>query len=85
MSCDNCTRAKAGMWGGYSASCIECTARAIARSLDAFNAISPRGTGRAEPLRELIRRAMPQTPFDTAKAMVRHWWKHDNETRTTTK
>lgn len=78
MSCDNCTRATAGMWGGYTAACHECAARAIARSLDAFNALSPRGTGQGQELRDLIRRALPAVPFDAAKAMVWRWWKHDH-------
>ena len=45
MTCEDCTRTRAGLWCGYSASCLDCTARAIARSLPAFNALHNRGTG----------------------------------------
>lgn len=77
-NCTDCTRSRAGLWCGYMPTCQECTARAIARSLPAFNAIHPRGTGERDPLRDLIRRAMPKTKAAEARRMVWDWWQHDH-------
>lgn len=32
MSCEDCTKAAAGVWHGFRASCHGCTARAVART-----------------------------------------------------
>lgn len=32
MSCEDCTKAAAGMWHGFRASCQGCTARAVSRT-----------------------------------------------------
>lgn len=78
MSCDDCTRTRAGLWCGYASSCLDCTARAIARSLPAFNALHNRGTGNRHDLREAILRAMPNTEYTAARRMVWAWWQHDH-------
>lgn len=80
MSCDDCTRSRAGLWCGYRSTCIDCTARAIARSLPAFNALHNRGTGNRDDLREAIQRAMPDTEYTAARRMVWAWWQHDQAT-----
>lgn len=76
--CDDCTRSSAGLWCGYSANCPNCAARALARSLPAFNALHPRGTGERDPLREAIQRAMPHTEYTAARRMAWAWWQHDH-------
>ena len=76
-ACEYCTRSRAGLWCGYSANCDDCTARAIARSLSAFNALHNRGPGNRHDLREAILRAMPNTEYATARRMVWAWWQHD--------
>ena len=78
MTCPDCDRSRAGMWCGYSASCTDCKARAIARSLDAFNALDPRGSRARDPLRELIQRAIPDADYATARRKVWEWWLHDH-------
>lgn len=80
MTCDDCQKARsATWWGGYRSGCIDCAARAAARSLDAFNALSPNGTGDKEALRHLIQRAMPQTDYTQARRMVWDWWTKDHQ------
>lgn len=76
-ACEDCTKSRAGLWCGYSANCDDCTARAIARSLSAFNALHSRGTGNRHDLRDAIQRAMPDTEYATARRMVWAWWQHD--------
>jgi len=76
-ACEDCTRSRAGLWCGYRANCADCTARAIARSLSAFNALHSRGTGNRHDLRDAIQRAMPDTEYATARRMVWAWWQHD--------
>lgn len=78
MSCDFCAAARVGLFHGYRASCPDCTARAIARSLPAFNALHNRGTGDRDDLREAIQRAMPNTEYTAARRMVWAWWQHDH-------
>jgi len=77
VSCDFCAAARVGLFHGYRASCADCTARALARSLPAFNALHNRGTGNRHDLREAILRAMPNTEYATARRMVWAWWQHD--------
>lgn len=76
-ACEDCTRSRAGLWCGYRTNCDDCTARAIARSLSAFNALHERGNGDRQELREAILRAMPNTEYVTARRMVWAWWQHD--------
>lgn len=78
MTCPDCTRSRAGLWCGYFNGCPDCAARAVARSLPAFNALHPRGTGEREPLRDAIRRAMPNTDATEARRMVWAWWQNDH-------
>lgn len=84
MTCPDCTQARAGQWIGYRADCQDCTARAVARSLPAFNALDPRGTGERDELRDLIRQAMPNTVAADARRMVWAWWQHDQAQAATT-
>ena len=42
-ACPDCTASRAGKWCGYRSRCPDCIARAVARSLPAFNALHPRG------------------------------------------
>lgn len=78
MTCPDCTTARAGLWCGYRYSCADCCARAVARSLPAFDALHPRGTGERDPLRAAIQRAMPHTEYTAARRMVWAWWLHDH-------
>jgi|GEM_PF-1561612 len=80
MTCDHCTRARAGIWCGYLSTCTECVARALARSLHAFNALHDRGTGDRDELRQAIQRALPGIDYATARRMVWAWWQHDHST-----
>lgn len=76
--CEDCTRSRAGLWCGYQANCADCTARAIARSLTAFNALHNRGTGNRGELSEAIKRAMPNTEYTAARRKVWAWWQQDH-------
>lgn len=76
--CEDCAHSRAGRWCGYRAACADCAARALSRSLPAFDALHPRGTGAREPLREAIQRAMPHTEYTAARRMVWAWWQHDH-------
>lgn len=79
MTCPECTEARArAWWGGYRANCNGCTARAIARSLDAFNALAASGTGDKDALRALIGRLMPNVEPAQARRMVWEWWTQDH-------
>jgi hypothetical protein len=79
MTCRDCQQAQVQTWwGGYSIGCAGCSARAVARSLDAFNALSPQGTGDKEALRYLITRAMPNIDIAQARRMVWEWWLRDH-------
>ena len=77
MTCDDCTRAKAGLWGGYRRSCHGCTARAIARSQATHQAI--RENDPAE-LRAMIGRLLPEMPYAEARELVWEWWQQDHPT-----
>lgn len=78
MTCEHCTRARAGIWCGYMANCSDCIARALARSLHAFNALHDRGTGDRDELRQAILRALPGIDYAAARRMVWQWWLHDH-------
>jgi hypothetical protein len=78
LNCIDCASSRAGLWCGYSAGCTDCTARALARCLPAFNALHRRGTGERDPLREAIQRAMPHAEYTAARRMVWAWWQHDH-------
>lgn len=73
--CDNCARARAGMWCGYSATCNDCTARAVARSITAFEAVRHRATA---DLRAMLARALPGMSYEAARDMVWVWWRLDH-------
>lgn len=77
-ACPDCTASRAGQWCGYRSQCPDCIARAVARSLPAFNALHPRGDRDREGLRDAIRRAMPNTDATEARRMVWAWWLHDH-------
>lgn len=78
--CSDCASAKVRRWHGiYKSSCAGCSARAVARSLAAFNALDPKGTGDKEPLRELVQRVLPQMPMAQARSAVWEWWQHDHQ------
>lgn len=77
--CEHCQRAMQSVWyGGYGAFCTGCIARSCARSLDAFNALSTRGSGDKHPLRLQIERRMWTTDFETARKEVWKWWQRDH-------
>lgn len=82
-ACQDCTQAKAQRWwGGYSAACTTCSARAIARSLAAFNALHEHGNGNRDDLRDMVARMLPDMGPVEAKRAVMAWWRHDHEERT---
>ena len=78
MTCPDCTQARASMWHGYRSGCAECRARAVARGPQAFDAIGQRNS---DVMRDLIRRAMPETDPAEARRMVWAWWQHDHQDR----
>lgn len=61
-------------------SCAGCSARAVARSLAAFNALDPAGSGDKDALRDLIARAMPGIHYKQAREAVWAWWEQDHAT-----
>lgn len=78
--CPDCTEAKARTWSLYRKGCHGChgcTARSIARSLTAFNALSAKGTGERKPLSDMVDKLMATVPRDDAVRMVRDWYRHD--------
>lgn len=75
--CPDCTKARAGTWGGYSMHCQSCAARAIAKSPAAFEALS--GGDRA-PLSAMVDHIMGATDRAEAVRMVREWFKHKEAT-----
>ena len=78
--CANCANAIAmPLWAGFNAACLECIARHVARSPQAFDALSPRGNKRGQPLLDLIATELPQKPMAEAKAMVWRWWKREQQ------
>lgn len=79
--CKDCTAAKAGPWGGYTATCFGCLARLVAVSPQAFNALDPRGSGDRQPLSDLVDRVMGGIPRDEAVRLVREWFKHGTAQR----
>lgn len=79
--CPDCTAAKVGPWGGFRLSCHGCTARAIARSPQAFDALDRRGSGDRRPLGSMVDTLMADVPRDEAVKMVREWVRIGKEQR----
>ena len=73
--CPDCTKARAGPWGGYTATCHGCLARLVAVSPQAFNALDPRGSGDRKPLGDLVDRVMEGMSRGDAVRLVREWFK----------
>lgn len=80
--CQNCNRSRARMWCGYSSACNDCAARAVARSIVAFEAVMNRST---IDLRDTLSRVLPGIEYETARGMVWAWWRidHDQKTKAT--
>ena len=81
MTCEHCQRAKVGIGTGYRlhpASCIDCVARSVARSLVTFEAVRTRDIAE---LRNTLERVLPTIPFEQSSAMVRAWWQIDHQQR----
>lgn len=83
---DGCSDCEAALqrwaWPCYTARCDGCSARLIARSPFAFDALHERGSGSTWRLRDLIERTMSHVPTQRAKAMVFAWWKQDEANKT---
>ena len=81
--CDDCTQARAGIWCGYRFGCLGCTARAIARSGDAYLAWGMKDETQRDPrpLREKVRQLLPTRE---ARAEVLTWWRLDHPNESTT-
>lgn len=75
-ACSHCARASAGVWFGYLASCEGCAARAVARSLCAFEAVRTR---QSADLRAVLARVLPAVPYEQARALVWDWWRIDHK------
>ena len=86
MTCPDCTKAlEHAAHCGYTTGCHGCTARAIARCLDAFNALH--ADGRRAPadrdkLRALVERLMKDVEPLEARKMVMEWWRRDRQRST---
>lgn len=82
-ACPECRQVKAhrGHWHIYQSGCLGCSARAIARSSAAFDAIR-----RSQPddLREMMTRMLPTKSYAEARAMVWKAWQIDHETNEVT-
>ena len=76
--CTDCAEARLRTWCGYRIGCNGCSARAVARSLAAFNALDTMGDGDAEPLRALIVQLLPEMPYADARRLVWDWWRSDH-------
>lgn len=79
--CKDCTAAKAGPWGGYTATCHGCLARLVAVSPQAFNALDPRGSGDRKPLGDLVDQVMEGMPRGDAVRLVREWFRLGREVK----
>lgn len=77
--CPDCTKARAGTWGGFSMGCQSCAARAIARSPAAFEALSNGGDRAA--LSAMVDHIMGSVPRGDAVAMVREWFRQGREVK----
>ena len=70
MTCEGCRNPIGGI---YIRNCIDCTARAIARSQAAFDVfwfkLDP------APLTDLVDRLMGSIDREEARAKVRYWWR----------
>ena len=77
--CKDCESAmQLRWWGGYHANCCGCMARAAARTLAAFNAMHPCGTGDKDEFRALIVRMVSGVEYEDARRMVWEWWRRDH-------
>lgn len=76
--CHDCQQARVKAWGAYRAQCNGCAARAIARSLTAWNALHPAGDGNRQALTEMVARLLPNVAADEARRMVLSWWREDH-------
>lgn len=83
MSCIECreTEARQGHWHVYRTGCPGCTARAVARSQAAFDAIV-----RSDPaeLRDMLKRMFPTMAYADARALVWAAWQIDHPAQETT-
>jgi hypothetical protein len=79
-SCPDCTEAARRTWGGYTARCPGCAARAIARSQTAFHAYTRGTEDDKEEMRHLIAKLMPRTSTTEARRLVHGWWQADHPT-----
>lgn len=79
--CQDCAKARAGTWGGYSMYCQSCAARAIAKSPVAWEALSGQGSGDRGSLSVMVDRLMEGMPRGDAVRMVREWFKSESAIR----
>lgn len=79
--CQDCTKARAGIWPLFRSNCHGCAARHVARSIEAWNAMHPAGTGEVEPLSRMVDTMLADIPREQAADMVREWVRIGKEQR----
>lgn len=84
-ACNACTIAAQRYTGYYENWCDGCMARAVSRTLAAFHALDPHGTGDKEALRETIASVFPEAKRDKGRQDVWAWWQLDHNAASTTK
>lgn len=75
MTCSACDDARQAMHGFYVMGCAGCTARAIAYSQTAWQALHKSGNGDRQALTDMVSRLMPSVDHAEARRMVVEWWK----------
>lgn len=78
MTCPSCAVARVRTSCEYRSDCMGCTARAIARSLTAWNALHKNGNGQRAPLTEMVNRLLAGMDPKEARKLVLDWWRHDH-------
>ena len=77
-ACPDCTKARAGTWGVWNATCPSCVAREISRSRECKEALSG---GEVEPLSAMVDAMLAGVPREQAVGMVREWVRVGKEQR----
>lgn len=74
-TCQYCDQARSV----YAANCDGCSARHIARSMTAWNALHANGNGNRSDLTDMVNRMLARVEPKEARRMVLEWWRHDHQ------
>jgi transposase len=70
MTCTCCEQAKVRSCAMYRANCKGCTARSIARSFAAWNALHKNGNGNRKPLTEMVNSLLAEIDAKESRKLV---------------